>query len=299
MLKTLLLFICLTHSVITNTNDTQPSEITCIGSAAILLPKLNEFSDALGTTLLEKLPFGFFLYPLETKGNTETEDRVIKDYILTNERSVIISIGHHLTTKLLEQAAGKINTPIIAIGGLPGQYATTHPLAQVTEFRNFAFHVEGLMSIPQPPKSIWLLYDPKSHNADSKEELAKLFQKHPVTFNALPISDPNQIETIIATAGTLYNFPNPDTILTLKDFTIISVYSRLAKICKLNNTRLCGSHDGAIAQGATMQYCVSTKQWANKIIDVVLEILDKKVPASQIPVVDVAKLACFSYKSQW
>ncbi len=235
---------------------------------------------------------------IETRGNAQIEDQVINDYILTNHRNLIISIGHHLTTKLLEQATGKINTPIIAIGGFPGQYGTMHPLAQITESRDFASHVERLMSIPQPPSSVWLLYDPKSHNADSKEELAELFQKHSVAFNALPISNPDQIETIIATAGALYNFPNPDTILTLKDLAIMSVYSKLVKICKHNNTRLCGSHDGATAQGATMQYCISTKQWADRIIDIASEILDKKVPANQIPVVDVATLACFSYEPE-
>ena len=256
--------------------------------APAIHPAMDEINEGFVHTLEKKnTAYSFDTY--NAQGNP-TLLRAQAEEIILGNYNLIFTIGATCTQTIYELTKKKdIHTPVVFtavdrpvnMGIAKSLTSSGNHLTGITSTKEYEKQIDLLLHIKPTVKNILLVYDPAQSGGqdEDRKQIEKLVKTRKIKFQFVTVSTANEIQQKVQSF-----MQNIDTILILKDHTVVSGVDSLITLCNRYNVTLYATDHNSGQKGAVLSYDVSEYEYGSAAAIKAHSILELHKLPSQLPI---------------
>jgi putative ABC transport system substrate-binding protein len=212
----------------------------------------------------------------------EIEEIAQKKYPLV---FTIGTLSSQMTTEVFAKKGMKIPIVFTCVNDPDGFQIAGDNVTGVKELLNFEQELECALELKPSMKTVLLVYNPMEPGLQKdQKEVSALLKEKGIELITVEVFQTNELQTKV-----LPFMPKADSVLVLKDNTVVGGLDTLIKLCNQYRIPLMTSDLDSPERGAAFGYGVHEIDFGVEGAKKALQILNQHIPPSTIPVTPVSQ----------
>ncbi len=256
-------------------------------------PAIDDIENSFITFLNEKISVSYNFSSYNANGNrvlmrSQSEEIVSSDYDL------VFTIGANASQTINEVIKKKkkdiplvftaVNNPE-SLGLINHNKEGSCSVTGVTESVNYKKQIDLFLKLKPNTKDVLLVYNPSEGSGleSDKDIVKQVFDANGVSLTVMEVYQSNEIFTKVS--SVIFNF---DSLIVLKDNTVVSAIDGLVKLCNRYGVTLVASDLDSGQKGAVFSFGVQESDFGVKAAEMVSQRLSDGIACKSIPITNLS-----------